>query len=37
METMLKEFDTLYDEMSEAKAEGNTTGYSDKLPACTLI
>ncbi|CAE7318528.1 unnamed protein product [Symbiodinium sp. CCMP2592] len=39
LDTMLekiREFDTLYDEMSDAKAEGNTTGYSEKLPTCSV-
>ncbi|CAE7362808.1 hypothetical protein AK812_SmicGene15369 [Symbiodinium microadriaticum] len=29
MNDMLKELDTLYDDMSEAKAEGSTSGYSE--------
>ena len=37
MNDMLKELDTLYDDMSEAKAEGSTSGYSEKLPNCILI
>ena len=35
IDLLLKEFDVLYDEMSEAKAEGNTTGYTEKLRGCT--
>lgn len=36
MDGMLKDFENLYDEMTEAKAEGHTAGYGEKLPVCKL-
>ncbi|CAE7299174.1 unnamed protein product [Symbiodinium sp. CCMP2456] len=37
MDAMLKDFENLYDEMTEAKAEGHTGGYGEKLPVCKLL
>ena len=34
MDQMVREFEGLYEEMSEAHAEGRTAGYSDKQPDC---
>ena len=36
MEAMVKDFDMLYEEMAEAKAEGSTTGYGEKPSDCTF-
>ena len=37
MDALVKEFDTLYEEMSEAKAEGGTSGYGEKLSGCRCL
>ena len=31
MTALIKEFETLYEDMSEARAEGNTSGYTQKV------
>ena len=36
MDAMLKDFESLYEDMVDAKAEGNTSGYTDKLPVCNF-
>ena len=36
METMKKELEVLYDDLGEAKAEGKTTGFNEKLLASIL-
>ena len=37
MEAFLKDYEALYEEMAEAKAEGGTNGYSDKLSGCSTL
>ena len=37
MDAMVKEFETLYEEMAEAKAEGSTAGYTEKLLGCRCL
>ena len=34
MDAMLKEYENLYEEMAEAKAEGGAGGYGEKLLGC---
>ncbi|CAE7180797.1 unnamed protein product [Symbiodinium microadriaticum] len=37
MDALVKEFDTLYEEMSEAKAEGGTSGYGEKMAKAASV
>ncbi|CAE7662955.1 unnamed protein product [Symbiodinium sp. CCMP2592] len=37
MTGLIKDFDTLYEEMSEARAEGNTSGYTQKMSKATSL
>lgn len=34
MEVMVREYETLYEEMADAQAEGRTAGYSEKPSGC---
>ena len=34
MDAMLKDFETLYDDLGEAKAEGKTSGFNQKSLGC---
>ncbi|CAE7313361.1 unnamed protein product [Symbiodinium sp. CCMP2592] len=36
MDAVVKEYEAIYEEMSEIKAEGGTIGYSEKLSGCTI-